>query len=321
MHQILADILRNIPSPLPLSQQDALGLVQLHERHLPDIMALARLHTAQGGREAFSCGIINARSGRCSEDCAFCAQSARHKAGVREYALLPEETLLQRALDLTEAGLDYFGIVTSGARPSGRDLERICRAAERITRETPIRLCASLGIISNKEATALKQAGFTSYHHNLECARSFFSSVCGTHSFEERAECVAEVRKAGLRVCSGGIFGLGESWRQRLELAATLAELRVDSVPVNFLTPIAGTPLEKAPGLTTREALALVAILRLMLPEQDIVICGGRGRTLGEWDNAVFFAGANGIMVGDYLTTSGGMLERDLGMLRLLGLR
>ena len=304
----------------PLSRDEAETLPRLLPGGFTDILAAAAAARAAGKASLFTCGIMNAKSGRCSENCAFCAQSRHHNTGAPVHPLVSEEKLLQRAATLASAGVDFMGIVTSGAALTGRDFDRVCRAARRISRETDIRLCASLGLLSDDRAVALRQAGFTRYHHNLESSRSFYSRICTTHAYESRVETVKKAGAAGLSTCSGGIFGMGEGWPERLELAITLRELDVNSIPINFLTPIAGTALEHAAGLDAREALAVIALFRLLLPQQDIVICGGRGRTLGEWENSLVFAGANGLMVGDYLTTKGNSFEKDMAMLRVLGL-
>ena len=295
------------------------GSGELPAAGLPALLSVAGLAAAAGGAAPFTCGIINAKSGRCAENCAFCAQSGYHTTDAPVHALLPLEKLLERAETLAAAGVTYMGIVTSGTGPTGRDFAAICEAAAHISRRVDIKLCASLGILRAEEARALKEAGFTSYHHNLETSAGYYSRICTTHDHAVRVETVKTARAAGLRVCSGGIFGLGESWEDRLDLAETLADLDVHSIPVNFLTPIPGTPLENAAGLSPAEALAVVALFRLLQPRRDIVICGGRTRTLGEWENSLFLAGANGLMVGDYLTTRGNALDRDMAMLRELG--
>jgi biotin synthase len=304
-----------------LSAEEAERLLALLPGGLTDLLSLAGAARIAGGSTAFTCGIINAKSGRCGEDCSFCAQSRHHDTAAAVYPLVGEDVLLERAQLLAQSGVDYMGIVSSGVGPAMRDLEHICRAAERIRQEFDIKLCASLGLLEQGQALALKQAGFTSYHHNLECARSYFGRVCTTHSYERQRETVKQAGAAGLRKCTGGIFGLGESWRQRLELSIELRELDVDSIPINFLTPIAGTPLEHAPPLEIHEALGIIALLRLMHPDKDILLCGGRSRTLGEWENSLFFAGANGLMVGDYLTLKGNPLAKDMRMLRAIGLK
>ena len=319
MHPSLRPIFAAITDGRPLSRSLAEELIPLLAGPLPPVLALAGMAATAGGSAPFTCGIINAKSGRCAENCAFCAQSGHHKTNTPVYGLIPREQLLQRALELAGAGVTYMGIVTSGTGPTGRDFEVILEAAAYIRGRVDIKLCASLGILEPEQARALKEAGFTSYHHNLETSAGYYSRICTTHDHAVRVNTVQVARAAGLRVCSGGIFGLGESWQDRLDLAETLAALDVHSIPINFLTPISGTPLEAAEGLRPAEALAVVALFRLLHPARDIVICGGRTRTLGEWENSLFLAGANGLMVGDYLTTRGSALERDMAMLRELG--
>lgn len=319
MHHLITSSLAAAAAGRALPANEAEELLALLPGGFLGLLASAGAASAAGRSSPFTCGIINAKSGRCGEDCAFCAQSRYHDTGTAVYPLISEEKLLERAEFLARSGVAYMGIVTSGVGPGERDFERICRTAEKISRQVGIRLCASLGVLEEEQATALRQAGFTSYHHNLESSRRYYSQICTTHGYDRRLETVRRAKEAGLRVCSGGIFGLGESWSHRLELAETLCALDVDSIPINFLTPIAGTALEHAAGLEAREALAVVAIFRLMHPHRDIVVCGGRGRTLGDWENSLFFAGANGLMVGDYLTAKGSPFEKDLRMLHLLG--
>jgi biotin synthase len=304
-----------------LSATEALELIPLVSSHLPSLIAATGLIA---GPERFTCGIINAKSGRCTEDCAFCAQSLYHKTNAPVYPLLAEEKLLGRASELAERGVTRMGIVVSGAGPSQEDFEHICAAARLIREEVNIELCASLGLLTLDKARQLKEAGFGSYHHNLETAHSFYPSICSTHDYQLRCDTVLRAREAGLRVCSGGIFGLGESWIQRIELAQTLKELHVDSIPVNFLMPVPGTGMESACPPDAAEGLGILALLRLMHPQRDIVVCGGRASTLGAWDRLGMFFCANGMMVGDYLTEKGSPLERDLALdhdLTVLGRR
>ncbi|GFH63069.1 MAG: biotin synthase [Candidatus Desulfovibrio kirbyi] len=300
-----------------------LGYAQAHPNALLDICALARLIALQRDKppKPFTCGIINAKSGRCAENCAFCAQSAHYKTAAPVYPLVDARVLEERANLLAKHNIDYMGIVISGAGPTERDFDAICESIAKIATTAEIKLCASLGIVSAEQAVMLKQAGLTSYHHNLETARSFYPKICSTHSLELREQTVKNAKAAGLRVCCCGIFGLGESWEQRLELSETLRALDVDALPVNFLRPHAGTPLEHAPKLPSREALLIVALLRLMHPWRDVLICGGRTYTLGRWETLLFAAGANGVMVGDYLVCKNNPLEQDLEMLSAIGFR
>ncbi len=264
----------------------------------------------------FACGIINAKSGRCSENCAFCAQSQHHITNAPVHPLVSQKALLERAYFLAENGVDRMGIVTSGAGPTAADLDSLCEAARAIGEQVGIKLCASLGVLTADRALRLKQAGFESYHHNLETSHSFYPTICSTHSYDIRRETVLRAKEAGLRVCSGGLFGLGESWEQRIELSGTLQDLDVDSIPVNFLMPITGTPLEDSTLLSAAEGLTIIFLLRAMHPARDIVLCGGRTSTLGENDQLAFPSFANGLMVGDYLTEKGGVFTRDLNLIK-----
>ncbi|CAK7060133.1 MAG: Biotin synthase [Desulfovibrio sp.] len=301
----------------PLSRREAESLIPFTASGLRALLGAAVV--ASGSAVAFTCGIINAKSGRCSEDCSFCAQSRYHKTNAPVYALVGKETLYERASRLAENGVTRMGIVASGAKPSEREFAAICSAARRIVDSVGIGLCASLGVLGNDDARMLRDAGIGSYHHNLETGRSFYPKVCTTHTYDVRVETVKNAKAAGLRVCSGGLFGVGESWGQRLELSETLQELDVDSIPVNFLMAVPGTRLENAPGVSIAEALGLIALLRLMHPGRDIVLCGGRSKALGEWDRLAVLAGANGVMVGDYLTAKGNPFERDMHMLHEAG--
>lgn len=287
---------------------------------LLDVMAAARMAASSAGVRSFTCGIINAKSGLCGENCAFCAQSAHFQTNTKTYALLDEDTVLRRAETLAGSGTDYMGIVVSGGSPEDGDFEAICKMANRIRRRVDIRLCASLGILDEGKARAVGNAGFTRYHHNLETSRSHYPTICTSHAYDVREQTVRHAKAAGLRVCSGGIFGLGETWEHRLELSTALAKLDVDSIPINFLTPIDGTPLGKSEILSPGEALSIISVFRLMHPGRDLVVCGGRERSLREFMPLLFSAGANGVMVGDYLTTEGSSIDRDRDILRTLGL-
>lgn len=321
MHASLAALLRR-PNPAePLPARPARELLDLPPEHTLDLLAVARLAASAAGRAPFTCGIVNAKSGRCAENCAFCAQSAHHRAAPPVYPLLDGDILLRRAEALAEAGAARFGIVTSGTALSPAEFDTLCASLERLRRAVPLGLCGSLGMLTPEAAHRLKQAGLSRFHHNLETAASHFAAVCTTHTYADDLATLAAARNAGLELCCGGIFGLGESPDQRVEFSLTLAAQNVDCIPVNFLNPIPGTPLEHQPRLAPDEALRTLAVLRLMHPGRDIVVCGGRGAALGEWDSWVFAAGANGIMTGDYLTTPGSPFARDGRMLAALGMR
>ncbi len=303
------------------SREETVAAALLPRSCNPDLFAIAGLARARFAGPAFTCAIVNAKSGRCPEDCAFCAQSARHRTGAPVYPLVDAETLIRKAEAAAAAGAARFGIVTSGTALSDRDFDSLCASAEAVRAKAGIALCGSLGMLDRERARRLRQAGFTSFHHNLETARSHFAAVCTTHAYEEDLATLAAAKAEGLRVCSCGIFGLGESWAQRAELFETLAEAGVDSLAVNFLMPVPGTRMEGRPRLEPWEALRCVALARLSNPSCDVVVCGGRLATLGVLDSWVLAAGANGIMTGDYLTTRGSGFESDRTVLEGIGLR
>lgn len=272
------------------------------------------------GSEVHLCSIINAKSGRCAENCAFCAQSAHHKTDAPVYPLVDEEQLVASARHAEASGSACFGIITSGTTVNGAELDRIVAALRRIRQETTILPSCSLGIIDEETAIKLRDAGMDTYHHNLETAESFFPSICSTHEYRQDVDTVRAVKKAGVKVCCGGIFGLGENAAQRVEMAFTLQELDVDSVPLNFLNPIEGTRLEGASNITAMECLKTIAIYRFILPGKRITVCGGREKNLRDLQSWIFFAGANGTMIGNYLTTMGRNIEVDRKMFSDLGL-
>jgi biotin synthase len=306
---------------MPIDAEEGLALLGVQGPAFHDLMArAAAVREAHHGRRINLCGIINAKSGRCPEDCAFCAQSSHHAASIPEYPLVAAGEILNRARNLAGKGVREFSIVTSGKTVrSDHEMEEILRSLSIMREEGRVLRCASLGILSRENLSRLKEAGLTKYHHNLETARSFFPTVCTTHGYEEDVATVEAALAAGLKVCSGGLFGLGESMGQRIELAETLRRLGVTSVPINFLNPIPGTPLEGMNGLTPMACLKIIAVYRLMMPEKDIYVCGGREANLRDLQSWIFMAGANGLMVGNYLTTSGRNLDLDLRMIADLG--
>lgn len=277
----------------------------------------ARIRDHFVGNSVFLCSIINAKSGRCAENCSFCAQSAHHDTGVQVYPLVDDDEMVRCAVLAEQNGAGCYGIVTSGTGIStAEELDLVCRAVSRIKKETGISPSCSLGIIDGTTALRLKDAGMDTYHHNLETSRSFFPQVCTTHDYEDDVASIRAAKSAGLRVCCGGIFGLGESFAQRIEMALTLRELDADSIPLNFLNPVAGTRLESADNLTPLECLQIIAIYRFLLPGKRLSVCGGREKNLRELQSWMFMAGANGTMTGNYLTTPGRAPELDRRMLK-----
>ena len=298
-----------------LTKDEVLDLVENNSQG--DILFLAeKIVQKTKGNTVFLCSILNAKSGVCEEDCAFCAQSEFHDTGVSVYPLLSEKEIIEKALFMHEKGATHFSIVTSGYALTDSDIERVCSSVKTIKEKTDLTLCGSLGMLSLENARKLVQSGMERYHHNLETAPSHFDKICTTHSYKEDIQTVLTAKKAGFKVCSGGIFGLGESLAQRVEFAFTLKELDVDTVPVNFLSPVKGTKLEKQKILDPLEALFCIALVRIVNPEKSVTICGGREITLKDFQSWVFKAGANGLMIGNYLTTQGRNIEDDLDMIR-----
>ena len=265
------------------------------------------------------CSIVNAKSGECPEDCKYCAQSIHYHTDVKSYGLLPEEEILRKAEQARNWGAKRFCIVTSGKKPTVKELDSIAKAINMIS-SIGLLPCATLGILEKEELSVLKDAGLVRYHHNLETSRSFFPHICTTHNYEEKLRTIEAVKELGLSLCCGGIFGLGETWQHRLEMARELKRISPDSIPLNFLIPIRGTPLGGAPKLNPVEALRIVSLYRMVLPETEIRICGGRLQVLGEFNSMIFIAGADGVLVGHYLTQPGRVVEDDLQIIKAQGL-
>ena len=292
----------------------------------PDIMDLIssanRVRHHYWGDTVHLCSIVNAKSGNCPENCNFCAQSAFHNTDIPTYPLMDSEGLKNAAEEAVTNKAEAFGLVAAwrGLR-EGRDLEQVLERLRELSAGGKIRIDASLGIIEDpKIAFKLKQAGVAYYNHNLETARSFFPSVCTTHTYEHRVKTIEYCKAAGIQICCGGIFGMGESLDQRIELAVALQDLDVDVVPLNFLHPVAGTPFEKNPPLKPMEILKIIAVFRLMLPSKDIMTAGGRELHLRDLQSWMFTAGASHTLIGNYLTTTGRNPQDDLTMIDDLGL-
>lgn len=319
----ICDLGRKVLDGQSITYDEALALIGIYEVEVPLLCGFANIiRQVFMGTDVDLCAIVNGRSGHCPEDCKFCAQSAHHTAQIETYPLLNEERLLAAARDMERAGANRFAIVTSG-RGMEQDAEfpRIVNAIKRIKAETSLNPCVSLGTLSPDQARILREAGVTRYHHNLETAESHFPQICTTHSYEDRLATIRHCKAAGLEVCVGGIFGLGESAAQRVEFAFTLKDIGVDSVPVNILNPIPGTALAGAKPLSPLEILKSVAVLRFILPGVNIRFCGGRELNLGDFQAMGLLAGANGLMIGNYLTTHGRDATRDILMVKAAGLR
>lgn len=304
-----------------ITKQEAEFLISVSDDDTMLLLAMAdKIRQKYAGNAVDCCAILNGRSGKCSENCKFCAQSAHYNTGVKEYPLLSEEEIFAAAQKAKAAGAVRFSVVTSGRGQSkADDFGNICKVLKRIKTELKMEVCASLGILTLEQAKALKEAGVTRYHSNLETAGSYFPDICTTHTYEDKFVTIKNAQAAGLRVCSGGILGLGETPQQRVEMAFTLKELGIDSVPLNLLTPIAGTPFADNAPITPLEILRTFAVYRFILPKAQIRTAGGREVNLRDLQALALNGGASGIMIGGYLTTAGRGTEKDLQMLKDLG--
>lgn len=299
-----------------ISRDEALALTRLEGDDIVEGLALAhRLTMARRPGSIFTCAIMNAKSGRCSQDCAFCAQSIHHPTGIPTYPLRGVADMVDQALRMEASGANCFSMVTSGERLTNDETSAICAAADEIRAKTRLEVCASLGLLTPRQADRLKQSGLTRYHHNLETAESFYHNIRTTRTYQEDIDTLRIAGEAGLSVCAGGIFGMGETWGQRVELAFTLKSLGVDRVPINFLHPIPGTRLASLRPLFPMEALKTIALFRFILPDADLISCGGREPTLKDYQSFIFMAGANGVMIGNYLTTRGRDMDMDMEMI------
>jgi len=302
-----------------LSREDALSLAEITGPDIFDLFASAnKIRQHFKGNIIGLCSIANAKSGACPEDCSFCAQSSGSKAEIEVYPLLSKEIVIQKAMEVKDSAIKRFSIVTSGRKVSRKNLAEIAEMISEISK-LGILPCASLGLLNAEELLMLKSAGLDRYHHNLETSRGFFPRICSTHTFSDKIRTIEAGKSVGLSVCSGGIFGMGETWQDRIDMAFSLKELDIDSVPINFLIPVKGTALAHRKHLHPFDALKIVSLYRFILPRKEIRICGGRIQILGEFNSMLFLAGADGMISGNYLTTQGRNPEDDLRLIQTYG--
>jgi biotin synthase len=288
-----------------------------------DLLSWAnRLREHFKGNKIHLCSIVNAKAGACSENCSFCAQSSFYQTGSPKYGFVDPEPVSDAADEANRNGVTAVGLVAAWkGLNEGPMLDEVCDRIRELKAGGKTRPDASLGIIkSQKVADRLKEAGLECYGHNLESSRRFFPKTCTTHSYDDRLETIGYLKKAGLKICSGGIIGMGETREDRCDLAFALKEIGANVVPINILNPIKGTPFENNPPLPVLEILKTIACFRFILPRQEIMIAGGRTVNLRDAQSLVFMAGASALMVGNYLTTLNQPVEKDLQMLKDLGL-
>jgi len=295
-------------------------MIDLLKLPLIELVSLAnKVREDSVGSNLELCSIINAKSGLCSEDCRFCAQSARHNCAIDTYPLRKKSEIIEAAKRAKETGAKKFGIVTSGNRLNDKELNTLIRTVSEIKNKIGIEVCGSLGALEKNELARLRQAGLSRYHHNIETSENFYPQIVSTHSFEQRVNTIKAAKEVGLEVCSGGIIGLGESWGDRIDMALLLKELNVDSVPINLLIPVKGTAFENLRPISCLEAVKTICIFRIILKDKAIKIAAGRETVLKDFQAMGFMAGANGMLIGGYLTVKGRDVEQDYRLVEEIG--
>jgi biotin synthase len=305
----------------PLTRDEVLAVAARPLDELPDLVALAhRVRLEYCGNEVELESLINAKSGACPEDCAFCSQSVKFDTGVDVYAFLDKDEVLEAARATRAAGATQFCIVVAVRGPSERLLDKVVEVVDAVHEETGLEVACSLGLLTDEQARRLAEHGVRRYNHNLEAPRAVFPGVCSTHTYDDRVATALTAKDAGMELCCGGIIGMGETLEQRVDFAFELAELEPCEVPINLLDPRPGTPLGDRQPLSPREALQAIALFRLVLPGAWLRLAGGREKVLGELQGMGLLAGANALIVGNYLTTGGRAPEEDHALLEALGM-
>lgn len=313
LHEVISEN-REIPADL------ALSVLNASSEQVPTLMAFANsIRVKNFGKEVILCSIVNAKSGSCSEDCAFCAQSAHHSTSVETYDMLQKDTLVDSFKKAADNPIKNFGVVTSGEGLDSNDIDTVVEAVKS-HKDGDTAWCASLGILDDDELKRLKDAGLQRFHHNLETAESFFGNICTTHTYEERLDMVRRIKKHGMEICCGGLLGLGESLEQRVELATILKELDVDAIPLNFFIPVEGTKLSHLETMKPLDILKTIIMFRFVNPKAEIKVSAGRVH-MRDLQSMIFYAGATGMMIGDLLTVAGRKVDEDLQMLEDLGIK
>ena len=323
-HDLISDLGKRILAGGSINRTEASALIQLNaSSDILDLLSWAnRIREHFKGNKIHLCSIVNVKAGGCSENCKFCAQSALYQTNSPRYGTVDIDPVLQAADEAKDNNVTAVGLVAAWrGLDEGPVLDEICNRLEELKKTGKARPDASLGIIKKQEvANRLKASGLQCYNHNLESSERFFPSVCTTHSYEERVQTIKYLKQAGIKICSGGIIGMGETREDRVDLAFSLKEIGANIVPMNILNPIEGTPFAQNEPLAPMEILKTIAVFRFILPKQEIMIAGGRTVNLRDAQSMIFMAGASAMMVGNYLTTLNQPVEKDLQMLRDLGL-
>jgi len=301
-----------------INKQEALKLIN---ENLEELTFYAeKIKEKFCGKQFDICSIINGKSGKCTEDCKYCAQSAHYKTNIKEYPLLETEQIFKEAKHNADKNVKRFAIVTSGKKLTDEEIASACKTYEKIKKECKIMLCASMGLLTEQQFIKLKNAGVSRYHCNLETSRKFFPNICTTHTYDDKIKTIITAQKAGLEICSGGIFGLGETFEDRTDMFFDLYNLGIKSVPINVLNPIKNTPLQNNKILSQEEINRTVAIARFILPDAFLRLAGGR-LLFKDKGVSMFSCGANATITGDMLTTSGTLIEEDFNTIKQFGFK
>ena len=305
-----------------ISYEEAHFLMKINGNEIYDLLYWANSIRYNSFKNVISlCSIISARQGSCTEDCRFCSQSSRYQTEITNFPLVEREEISEAVERGKEYKSNCVGVVTSGYSLDGSDdFDRICEDAYELSKEDGPPIHTSIGTITSKMAKKLVSSGVEMINHNLETSEAYYPNICTTHSYNDRVETIKIAKEAGLKICSGGVFGVGESIEDRLDLAFRLKELEVEAIPLNFLSPVKGTPFSIEKPLEPMEILKIIAVFRHIFPDKELKIAGGREKNLRDVQSWMFYAGANSTMIGDYLTTSGKSPDDDLQMIRDLGL-
>lgn len=301
-----------------ITKQEAISLIDTDLKELS--LYAEKIKQKFCGNKFDMCSIVSGKSGKCSENCKFCAQSSHYKTSIKEYPLLDSQNIFKEAKHNADKKVKRFSIVTSGKKLSDTEIDSVCQTYKDIKNKCDILLCASMGLLSYEQLVKLKQAGVTRYHCNLETSRRFFPSICSTHTYDDKINTINLAKKAGLEICSGGIFGLGETFEDRIDMFFDIYNLGIKSVPINVLNPIKGTPFENNKILSQEEINRTVAIARFILPDAFIRLAGGR-LLFKDKGVSMFSSGANATITGDMLTTSGTSIDEDFDTIKRLGLK
>lgn len=322
MNTKIEKIANNVLQGNEISYDESRYLIEIRGIEIYDLLYWANRIRYNSFKNIVSlCSIISARQGRCSEDCRFCSQSSRYNTEISNYPLIEKEKIAKAVERGKEYKSNSVGVVTSGySLEEGDNFEKICDDVRELSKQKGPPVHTSIGMITSKMAEKLVSSGVEMINHNLETSEGYYPNICTTHTFKDRVETIKNAKDAGLKICSGGIFGVGESIEDRLDLAFKLKELDVDVIPMNFLNPVKGTPLSSESSLEPMDILKTIAVYRFIFPNKEIKVAGGREENLRDVQSWMFYAGANSTMIGDYLTTRGKLPEDDLQMIKDLGL-